>query len=146
MPWIKSSSLDQVYHMLVSGGIGKELGSSWDSFPCYMGEPSVKGRLCILRVFSTADLCRGVIIKPFCAHINAMFWCKTVTDFMQLALMAREMKEAFPGIELGSVDGMQGEQTLKCLQEESTDSFVIVGREKEAIIVTLVRSNSEHEG
>ncbi|RAL58089.1 hypothetical protein DID88_009806 [Monilinia fructigena] len=44
----------------------------------------------------------------------------------QLALMSRSIKEAFPGIELGSVDGFQG-------------------REKEAIIVSLVRSNSEHE-
>ncbi|KAG0651069.1 DNA polymerase alpha-associated DNA helicase A [Hyphodiscus hymeniophilus] len=44
----------------------------------------------------------------------------------QLALMSRSMKEAFPGIELGSVDGFQG-------------------REKEAIIVSLVRSNPERE-
>jgi DNA polymerase alpha-associated DNA helicase A len=42
---------------------------------------------------------------------------------MQLALMARELKEAFPGIECGSIDGFQG-------------------REKEAVIVSLVRSNS----
>lgn len=44
----------------------------------------------------------------------------------QLALLAQDLKEAFPGIELGSVDGFQG-------------------REKEAVVVTLVRSNPEHE-
>ncbi len=44
----------------------------------------------------------------------------------QLAVLSQVLKEAYPGIELGSVDGFQG-------------------REKEAVIVSLVRSNSEHE-
>lgn len=44
----------------------------------------------------------------------------------QLALISRSLKEAYPGIELGSVDGFQG-------------------REKEAVIVSLVRSNAENE-
>ncbi|KAI5200916.1 DNA helicase [Aureobasidium subglaciale] len=44
----------------------------------------------------------------------------------QLSVLSQLLKERFVGIELGSIDGFQG-------------------REKEAVVVSLVRSNAEHE-
>lgn len=63
------------------------------------------------------DLWRACILRR--SHTN-------IDLLVQLALLAGMLKEAYPGIELGSVDGFQG-------------------REKEAVVVSTVRSNADHE-
>lgn len=75
------------------------------------------------------------IVTPYNAQVGTLICCRWgwqwlymlsgLTVVPQLAILA-QLKDTFTGIELGSVDGFQG-------------------REKEAVILTLVRSNSEGE-
>ncbi|EHL00368.1 putative DNA polymerase alpha-associated DNA helicase A [Glarea lozoyensis 74030] len=71
----------------------------------------------------------------------------------QLALISRTIKETFPGIELGSVDGFQGREK-EPIKHPSLLTREVWGSKKsaehpidatKAIIVSLVRSNPEKE-
>lgn len=64
--------------------------------------------------------------KLVAAGVNADDIAVVTPYNAQLAVLSRLLKEPYPGMELGSVDGFQG-------------------REKEAVIVSLVRSNPAHE-
>ena len=73
------------------------------------------------------------VVTPYNAQVGSPFsfvYLSSEADYelhayIQLAILA-PLKEKYPGIELGSVDGFQG-------------------REKEAVIVSLVRSNPDGE-
>ncbi|KAL1601246.1 hypothetical protein SLS59_005399 [Nothophoma quercina] len=62
------------------------------------------------------------VITPY----NAQIWYGNADPRRVLALLAGLLKEKYPQLELGSVDGFQG-------------------REKEAVVVSTVRSNPEYE-
>lgn len=65
---------------------------------------------------------RALIDAGVCAEDIAV-----VTPYnAQLSILSTMLKDTYPALELGSVDGFQG-------------------REKEAVVLSLVRSNSEHE-
>ncbi|KAJ1331301.1 DNA polymerase alpha-associated DNA helicase A [Microdochium nivale] len=74
---------------------------------------------------SEAGLVRHHVRKLVDAGVKAQDIAVVTPYNGQLALL-RPLKEQFPGIELGSVDGFQG-------------------REKEVVVVSLVRSNTEGE-
>ncbi len=77
---------------------------------------------------SEAALVQKHVIALISAGVHAEDIAVVTPYNAQLSILSHDLglKENFPGIELGSVDGFQG-------------------REKEAVIVSLVRSNSEGE-
>ena len=70
------------------------------------------------------------VVTPYNAQVSLtrlhriLKVARRMTIMLQLALLARLLQSEFPGIELGSVDGFQG-------------------REKEAVVLSLVRSSAE---
>ena len=69
------------------------------------------------------------VITPYNAQVIHISRCRCLLADLprpQLALLSQDLRAMHPGIELGSVDGFQG-------------------REKEAVVVSLVRSNAERE-
>ncbi|KXJ95477.1 DNA-binding protein SMUBP-2 [Microdochium bolleyi] len=95
-------------------------------------EPSTGGKVSLRTLLgesksneSEASLVRSHVRKLVDSGVKAEDIAVVTPYNGQLALL-RPLKEQFPGIELGSVDGFQG-------------------REKEVVVVSLVRSNSEGE-
>ncbi|SZF03089.1 unnamed protein product [Blumeria hordei] len=71
-----------------------------------------------------------VHIENLASHINSGVKAEDIAVITpynaQLTLLSHGLKDKFPGLELGSIDGFQG-------------------REKQAVVVSLVRSNPERE-
>lgn len=111
------------------GGDFPENASSPDFAPSDGKAPSKSSLL----TDSKSNLSEAAMVKK---HITALVSAGVHADDIavvtpynaQLSLLSHDLrlKEAFPGIELGSVDGFQG-------------------REKEAVVVSLVRSNTDGE-
>lgn len=93
-------------------------------------ESSPKGKSSLLAESKVneneASLVRLHVSKLISAGVKAEDIAIVTPYNGQLALLAQTLKSEYPGLELGSVDGFQG-------------------REKEAVVVSLVRSNAEHE-
>jgi len=94
------------------------------------GDDAPKSKSSLLGESKSNELEAAIVKKHVQSLVDAGVKAKdiaVVTPYNgQLAVLSQLLKEKFVGIELGSIDGFQG-------------------REKEAVVVSLVRSNAEHE-